>query len=344
MRSRKFTILALVALVASLTLAAVPVSAISTDCTFTVSGSTMTLDNNCETDGTIFVPDGFTLDGNGHTITAVDPVGGYFLDGIIRNEGETAYVTNVTVTASDLADECHSQSWNADPRFGPLSGIMFFGASGSITNTTVVGINQGASGCQEGNAIDVRNPPFDGTRDNTVTVEIAYNYVDDWQKTGILATGDMTVSIHHNFVGDSANQLYLAPNGIQVADGVEGSVLLNRIEGNQWLGWSPDDICWDGTAILAWAPGPIDVSKNFISGNSDVGIFVVYAEGGTYTKNKVFDTGIDGPKTATCGEWGIIDYQGIGNTFTKNHVKGFDTPFDPDPLSGDKNKALPSSS
>jgi len=252
-------------------------------------------------------------------------------------------VTNVTVTASDLDDVCDSVAWNADPRFGPLSGIMFFGASGSITNTTVVGINQGASGCQEGNAIDVRNPPFDGSGNNTVTVEIAHNYVDDWQKTGILTNGDMTVSIHHNFVGDSANQDNLAPNGIQVADGVEGSVLSNKIEGNQWLGWS-GGICYDGTAILAFAPGSMEVSKNFISGNSDVGIFVVWGEDGTYAKNKVFDTGIDGPKTASCGEWGIIDYDGSGNTFTKNHVKGFDTPFDPDPLSGDKNKALPSSS
>jgi len=68
MRSRKFTILAVVALVASATLAAVPVSATTTDCTFTVSGSTMTLNGDCTTDETILVPDGFTLDGNGRTI------------------------------------------------------------------------------------------------------------------------------------------------------------------------------------------------------------------------------------------------------------------------------------
>jgi hypothetical protein len=32
----------------------------------------MRLDANCTTDETLFIPDGFTLDGRGHTITAVD--------------------------------------------------------------------------------------------------------------------------------------------------------------------------------------------------------------------------------------------------------------------------------
>lgn len=337
MRDKKFSILAVVALVASLTLAAVPVSATTTPCTFTTVGSTMTLDADCTTDATIVVPDGYTLEGNGYTITAVDPDGGHFLGAVIRNGGSSAYVKNVTVTASGLSNEC-------DKATDRLSGIRFLGASGSITNTTVIGINQGASGCQEGNAIDVRNPPFNGSGDNTVTVEIAYNYVDDWQKTGILTNGDMTVSIHHNFVGDSANQDYLAANSIQVADGVEGSVLSNRIEGNQWLGWS-GGTCWAATAILAYAPGSMEVSKNFISGNSDVGIFVLWAEGGTYAKNKVFDTGIDGPMTGgtdPCfGDVGIYDLDSNGTTFTKNLVRGFDFAFYPDPLSGDKNRELP---
>lgn len=44
-----------------------------------------------------------------------------------------------------------------------LRGILFDGAAGSITHNTVTNINQGASGCQEGNGIEVRNGPFDNT-------------------------------------------------------------------------------------------------------------------------------------------------------------------------------------
>ena len=46
-----------------------------TACVFTTSGMTMTLTADCTTDHTILVPQGYTLDGNGNSITAVDPVG-----------------------------------------------------------------------------------------------------------------------------------------------------------------------------------------------------------------------------------------------------------------------------
>lgn len=321
MRNRKHVVLAVIVLAALLQAGA---ALAATSCSFTNAGTTMTLDGDCTTDSTILVPDGWTLNGDGYTITAVDPAGGTFIGGIIANGGAEAHVTNVTVTVLDLQIVCHA---SAD-RF---RGIYFEGASGSITHTRVIGINQGASGCQEGNAIDIRNAPFDGTHPNTVTVEVAHNYLDDWQKTGIVANGDVDISIHHNFVGDSATQANLAANGIQLGFGVVGSVVSNQIEGNQWLGASN----FSATAILVFFPGAVEVSKNHISGNSDVGLFVI-GNGGTYSKNNLSDNGPDGPH----GDYGIVDL-GSGNTFTKNHVSGFDTPFFPDPLNGMKNKALP---
>ena len=46
-------------------------------CTFTKNdkNKTWTLDGSCTTDTTIKVPNGYTLDGNGHKITAVDGPG-----------------------------------------------------------------------------------------------------------------------------------------------------------------------------------------------------------------------------------------------------------------------------
>ena len=80
-----------------------------TDCAFTVSGTTMTLQADCTTDETLFIPDGFTLDGANRTIHAVDPPGGNFYGAVVRNAGATAHVTRLGITA-DVADVCATAS------------------------------------------------------------------------------------------------------------------------------------------------------------------------------------------------------------------------------------------
>ncbi|MEX2646574.1 MAG: right-handed parallel beta-helix repeat-containing protein [Gaiellaceae bacterium] len=199
---------------------------ITFDCSFTVAGTTMTLDGDCETDATISVPDGFTLDGAGHTITAVDPEGGHFLGAVVKNGGATAYVTNVTVTASSLADVCDS----GDARF---RGILFDGAAGSITNTTVVDLNQGQSGCQEGNAIEVRNAPFD-TTGTDLAVTISGNTATNYQKNGITANGSVAATIVGNVVTGAGPVDYIAQNGIQVGFGATALVHDNVVSGNDY--------------------------------------------------------------------------------------------------------------
>jgi hypothetical protein len=95
------------------------------NCVFTISGTTITLQGDCTTDATIPVPDGATLDGNGYSITAVDPPGGHFLGAVVRNAGLSANVINLTVTTLNLSNVCDA----GDDR---LRGIMFDGASGRI--------------------------------------------------------------------------------------------------------------------------------------------------------------------------------------------------------------------
>lgn len=297
----------------------------ATDCTFTTKGSTMRLDADCTTDETIFVPDGMTLDGKGYVITAVDPVGG-FKGAVVQNGGGTAHVEKLTVTASGLANLCKG---GADR----LRGIMFEGASGSISHNTVTGINKGASGCQEGNAIEVRNAPFDGSHPGTTMVEVGHNDLVDWQKTGIVANGDVMVSVHHNKIFASATQDNLAANGLQLGFGALGLATQNLIYGNQWKGTSP----WAATAVLVYLADVVHVSKNNIRGNSDIGLYA-YANGGTYDNNKIFDEGPDHPNSG----WDIgLGNWGNGNTVTRNKVRGFDTPYDPDPAPGGNNKVIP---
>ncbi len=289
------------------------------DCDFKVKGDKWELQGDCTTDGTIFVPDGVTLDGKGHTITAVDPAGDHFRGAVVKNAGSTAHVKKLVVTTDGLANACDS---GADR----LAGIMFEGASGSIEHNTVIGINQGPSGCQEGNAIEIRNAPFDGTHPNTQSVEVKHNQVDAYQKTGIVANGDVDVSIEHNKMGSSATQANLAANGIQLGFGATGTIEHNKMDGNQWLG--PSDFA--ATAILVYLSDGGDVSHNKIGGNSDIGIYY-FADGGSITHNKVEDSGPDlGHYDIGIGDWGT------GNVNEHNKVCGFDTPYSGNP--GTKNK------
>lgn len=238
-------------------------------CSFKVSGTTQTLKGDCITTTSIIIPNGFTLDGAGHTITAVDPVNDHFRGGVIQNGGATANVTNVKITTSGLAEVCDA---------GPdrLRGILFDGASGYITGNLVTNINenQGAllSGCQEGNGIEARN--F-GSSPTTIRVRIDGNTVTAYQKTGIVANGNTDATITDNTVTGDGPQGYIAQNGIQVGFGATASVKHNQVSGNAYTG---QDV---GGGIIVVA-GPFygsdfsvgdQIMDNTVTGN-DIGIWL----------------------------------------------------------------------
>lgn len=177
------------ALLTGISFVALSVGASAATCSFTTSKNVMSLNGNCTTATSIVVPDGNTLDGRGFTITAVDPPSDHFKGGVIKNGGTSATVKNVTVTASNLADAC-------DAGVNRLRGIIFQGASGSIIGNVVKDVRQGDSGCQEGNSIEVRN--F-GSNPNTSVVTVDGNTVTGYQKTGIVANGNVDVSVSNNF-------------------------------------------------------------------------------------------------------------------------------------------------
>ena len=201
-------------------------SASAEPCAFSISGSTITLLNDCTTDQTILVPDGKTLDGAGNSITAVDPTGGHFLGAVVKNEGASASVENLEITASRLANICDA----GDSR---LRGILLDGASGSITNNRVIGLRQVGSGCQEGNAIEVRNAPFDTTGAD-VTANISANTVSAYQKTGIVVNGSVQATVTNNVVVGLGPVDYIAQNGIQVGFGGSAFIRGNTVTGNSY--------------------------------------------------------------------------------------------------------------
>lgn len=233
------------------------------------SSNTIVLTSNISTTQTILIPDGFTLDGNGYTITAVDPPGGHFLGAVVMNAGGTAHVKNLTVTTSSLANVC-------DAGVNRLRGILFDGASGSIANCTVININQGASGCQEGNGIEVRN--F-GSSPRRIIVRIAHNTVVNYQKTGIVANGNVDATITDNVVTGAGPVGYIAQNGVQVGFGATGSVMRNQVSGNSYTGSSTAS----GGILVLGGPFYSSIFPAFCvnvrivdntASNNDVGVFL----------------------------------------------------------------------
>lgn len=205
----------------------------ASDCSFSSVGRTLRLRADCTTDSTIVVPQGVTLDGKGHTITAVDPPGGHFVGAVVENGGNVAHVRRLTISANGLTEVC-------DGGAAALAGIAFRSASGSITNSNVLHLNQGASGCQEGHAIVVNH---DGPRRHRVT--ISGNMLSDYQKGGIFVSGNVSATIRDNVVTGNGPIDYIAQNGIEVAWGARARVQSNAVSDHSYAGAG-----WVATGIL----------------------------------------------------------------------------------------------
>ena len=197
-------------------------------------GNTLLLTQDCETNHTITVPDGKTLDGNGHSIFAVDPVSGDFSGAVVRNETTTPtgviHVTNLTITGQLTIDQC-------DVGADRLRGILFSGAGGTVTNTHLFDIRQGTdSGCQEGNAIEVRNffPDEPLSSSSRTSVTVSDNEVRNYQKTGILVNGNVEAVVARNLVVGDGPIDFIAQNGVQIGFGATALVSANSISGNNY--------------------------------------------------------------------------------------------------------------
>ncbi len=194
------------------------------------------------------------MNGNGFTITAVDPTGDHFHGAVVKNGGGTANVVNLTVEALALADVC-------DGGNDRLRGILFDGASGSITGNTVRSVNQGSSGCQEGNGIEVRNEPFDNTGAD-LAITISGNVVTNYQKNGITVNGSVAATITNNTVSGAGPVNYIAQNGIQIGFGGTATIKGNSVSGNNYTPTS-DLAC----GILYFEADGVKASNNTLFAN-----------------------------------------------------------------------------
>lgn len=192
-----------------------------------------------------------------------------------------------------------------------FEGVLFFDASGVVTENTVTGIRDALNGdgtpkgAQRGNAIVAIND--DGA---ARPVAITGNTIEDFQKNGVVASGaGLTATIADNTVTGSGflpASTAIAQNGIQLSGGAGGVVDGNTVSE---LGLQRSDAVATYILIFSAADG-VEVTNNMINGVEDpagtAGIYVLDADSAVVTGNEIesilfgvtFSNGFDGP-TAT---------------------------------------------
>jgi len=235
------------------------------ECLFSESGHTMRLEADCETESTIYVPDGWTLNGQGHTITAVEISEGAWNGAVVRNEGVWANVLNLGIRTADLACICNSRE-APDER---LRGILLEDAGGLIRDNVIQSTTMAQPcGCQEGNGIEVRHEPYDGRHPDTLAVKILDNTVTGYQKNGITVNGDLKALVNNNEVIGIDPTDAIAQNGIQFGYGARGTAMDNGVDGNWYTGAD-----WTSTGILVFESDDVLLLYNRVR-DSQVGVAV----------------------------------------------------------------------
>ncbi len=282
---------------------------------------TLTLTGDCTTSSTLTMHDGWTLDGAGHTITAIDPSPAVdFTGAVLTNElvpGARIDVTDVHVDG-DFDSGCSSS----------LFGVRFDGAAGSFTHSTISDIKYGAgSGCQSGNSLDITN--LGGATRLSVTVDDVQ--VTGFQKTGIRANGNVALRLTASSVADAELDLVTASNSLQISRGARAYVSGNVLGGNDWDGNDQ----WNATGVLLYGAQDVTFTRNVVTGtDTDVALYVAsdpsYPAGRTtltcnlFEREATLDTPFDLWNTGVAADEDLIAIvDATGNT-----VRGFATPYE----------------
>ena len=230
------------------------------------------------------MPDGFTVDGGGHTITAHDVSATVsFIGAVVTNAGTSMHLRNLTVRGTGFPNiTCDL-----------LAGIQFADADGSVSNVTVLDITRNNS-CVSGN----------GLRVNAVaprTVTITNTTLAGFQRSGLFANGPSTVHVSGSTIGppDNLEPGVNAQNAVQIGTGNAGGTFT----GNTVVGRGFGGAGAASTAMLLFTASNLTISNNTITGaGTDIGIAV---DGGstniTIENNVIERTAPDSPDPSGFG-------------------------------------------
>ncbi len=197
-------------------------------CRVAEQGRVLTLLEDCVTPSTLYIPEGYTLDGAGHTVTAMAGPAASFLGPMARNCGARASYRDLTLVMLEFTEGCNSGD-------DLLAGILYDNASGSVTRTQLFNIRQGAGdrACQEGVGIVARGT---GPVAEPSTVDIVDSVLSGYQKAGIAVTGTVVANITGNRIIGAGPLGTLVQAGVQLGLGATGTVEANTIVGNTYTG------------------------------------------------------------------------------------------------------------
>ncbi|MGW4380365.1 right-handed parallel beta-helix repeat-containing protein [Kitasatospora sp. NPDC004531] len=284
---------------------------IRTVCTAsTTSGSTITLTGDCVTTDNLTVPDGFTLDGAGHTITANDTsLANPLLGAVVSNAGATMDVKNLTVQGSYLPRAPGDATTNA-----AYFGIRFLSASGSVSNVTVTGITRHQT-YNFGQGIMV-----DATSGGPQTVTVTGVRVTDFQKNGLTANGSATMNVTGSTLGPPDMTVPLP------APPVTGNIAQNSVQyfnsggtftGNTVVTYTADNSTSSSTGMLLFTANNLTVDHNTITGpnGADIGINVTGGTNIVISYNDLSRSPVQPPLRDFWG-FGMAGYSGAAATTT----------------------------
>jgi Putative Ig domain len=293
-------------------------------CAGTLSGSTFTLTANCDTTAPLTVPDGLTVNGAEHTITAHDATPGSFNGGVVTSTGTSMNIENLTIVGGFTSPSTCTRP--------TLNGLFFNGAGGSVTNVTVTGIAEN-SVCQIGRAIMAT-----GTAGQTLTITAAT--VSGYQKSGIQASG-MTMNISDSTIGPPESITGVGQNGLVYQAGATGTTTDSTIYGSGFGNASAAS-----TAVLLFGATNVTLTGNTTTGaGTDVGVLVTSTSiGAIVDRNQIGRTAPDVPDTfgsgvevdpgstatVTCNTfsgWKTVPPQPVCVTTTAEHTGFVGTPY-----------------
>jgi hypothetical protein len=291
----------------------------------TTSGTTVSLNEDCSTTTPLTpVPNGFTFEGNNHTISFSDPASGpngpHFSGAVIQNAGASMNVQDVTIDGppNGLAVPMDCSLLLFGILFGPgnsSGSLPAPNAGGTVNNVHVNNVFQqhdGFGNCNIGHSI--RANAFVAPAE---TVTITNSTVAGYQKGGLTASGAfMTMNASNNTIGPAAPlEGYIAPNAVQYGGGLASDGTGGTLGPNNTIFGTGDQAptppgndsggATDATAVLLYAANNVTVTHNTITGaKTDIGVMVavdifqtpnVPSTGITISNNQIGRTAPDVP-------------------------------------------------
>lgn len=229
-----------------------------------VATQTHGLKGDCDVTSTLLVENGWTIDGNGHTITA-DASGGFagpIIESAAGASGGAPAVMKVTHLTINAVNFSHAT--------GSVVGILFDGTKGLVSDVRISGVSQGPG---VGYGVEVANSGG-ATFQTSERVNIRKGTtITGYGRAGVYVHDGMRFSFFRSTIGSPA--VFAGAHnvdGIVVADRAHGSIKESRIRPSDS---NPASAGSFGSGVRIVSTRRVEVKRNVFTGTAaDFGISV----------------------------------------------------------------------